>query len=308
MGSQTFNVELPLISVIIPCFNQGRYLPASVGSALAQTYPFVEIIVVNDGSTDQTEAVCAGFGSQIRYFRQDNRGLSSARNRGLIEMRGDLVQFLDADDVIFATKLEQQVKCFDRSRGLSVSICDYFHGEGENLLSVASCAKLDWRLNVREPFLDLIRRWESDLCIPPFCFLFDARIFREHNIRFDEELPNHEDWDCWIRIFAVPATVHLIDQCLGIYRQNAQSMSQNLERMRDGYLAAIDRLIARGGNHSVAMHVLVERRRDIVKRYGRKIKVARQGWIVRSTLRLARSVSTRWNATLAKWRSAGLTA
>jgi glycosyltransferase involved in cell wall biosynthesis len=86
----------PLVSVIIPCYNQGRFLTEAIGSAVSRDFP-VEIVVVDDGSTDDTAAIAAAF-SQVRTVRQPNRGLSASRNRGLAESTGRFVIFLDADD------------------------------------------------------------------------------------------------------------------------------------------------------------------------------------------------------------------
>lgn len=103
----------PLISVIVPCFNQGRYLPDALDSVLAQTYPHWECIVVNDGSTDDTRQVALEYASKdarFRYVEQENRGLSGARNRGRREVRGTHVQFLDSDDTISPEKFQLQLK------------------------------------------------------------------------------------------------------------------------------------------------------------------------------------------------------
>jgi glycosyltransferase involved in cell wall biosynthesis len=86
------------VSIVIPAYNAGRWVARAIESALAQDWPDVEIIVVNDGSTDNTEEVCLAYGDRIRYFRQENRGVSAARNRGIEASTGSLIGFLDADD------------------------------------------------------------------------------------------------------------------------------------------------------------------------------------------------------------------
>jgi len=104
--------DLPLISCVVPVFNGERYLGEALDSILAQTYRPLEIIVVNDGSTDGTEAIAGRYGDQIRYFGQQNAGPAAARNRGLSAMLGDFVAFLDADDLWHREKLERQMTCF----------------------------------------------------------------------------------------------------------------------------------------------------------------------------------------------------
>jgi glycosyltransferase involved in cell wall biosynthesis len=97
--------ESSLVSVIVPSYNGGRYLPEAIDSVLRQTYKRVELIVVDDGSTDDTAAVAARY-PEVRYFRQENQGVAAARNRGVRESRGGLLVFLDSDDVLLPTALE----------------------------------------------------------------------------------------------------------------------------------------------------------------------------------------------------------
>ncbi|MBO4300125.1 MAG: glycosyltransferase [Desulfovibrio sp.] len=94
--------KIPLISVIIPCYNYARYLPIAVESALSQQSSAlnVEVIVVDDGSTDDTPRVAQQYGHRIRYMFQENQGLSSARNTGMRAAHGDFLLFLDADDLL----------------------------------------------------------------------------------------------------------------------------------------------------------------------------------------------------------------
>jgi glycosyltransferase involved in cell wall biosynthesis len=99
----------PLLSVIIPCFNGARLLPEAVASVLAQRYEPLEILVIDDGSTDATPQVAAGLGPAVRYLRQENRGPSAARNLGLGQARGEIVALLDADDLWPEGKLDLQV-------------------------------------------------------------------------------------------------------------------------------------------------------------------------------------------------------
>ena len=101
-----------LISCIVPVFNGERYLAEALESILKQSYRPLEIIVADDGSTDGTAAVAAGYGSQIRYLKQCNAGPATARNLGLSVARGDYVAFLDADDLWHAEKLARQMARF----------------------------------------------------------------------------------------------------------------------------------------------------------------------------------------------------
>ena len=101
----------PLASIIVPCFNAAPWLAETLESALAQTWPVKEIIVVDDGSTDASLAVARRFEARgVRVLSQVNRGASAARNRGLAEATGDFVQFLDADDLLHHRKIEAQLE------------------------------------------------------------------------------------------------------------------------------------------------------------------------------------------------------
>lgn len=100
----------PAISVVIPCYNAGAFLAEAIDSVLGQTYAPAEVIVVDDGSTDDSAATAAGYGAPVRVIRQANRGESTARNRGMDEARGEWVALLDADDVWEAGKLEAQIE------------------------------------------------------------------------------------------------------------------------------------------------------------------------------------------------------
>lgn len=103
-------MKQPLVSVIIPNYNYAHYLPETLDSVLAQTYPGVEIIVVDDGSRDDSTTVIRSYGDRVRLIEQKNQGVSAARNRGVQESSGELVAFLDADDVWLPKKLELQVQ------------------------------------------------------------------------------------------------------------------------------------------------------------------------------------------------------
>jgi glycosyltransferase involved in cell wall biosynthesis len=105
-------MKLPIISCIVPVFNGERYLREALESILKQSYQSFEIIVVDDGSTDQTAAVIHHYGEQIRFLRQANAGTAAARNLGLSVAEGEFIAFLDADDLWHAAKLERQMARF----------------------------------------------------------------------------------------------------------------------------------------------------------------------------------------------------
>src|ERR1051326_5639298 len=106
----------PLVSIIIPCFNAARWLPATLQSALAQTWPNLEVIVVDDGSTDHSAAIARRYeGDRVRGVVQPNAGAAAARNTGLRHARGEFIQFLDADDLLAPEKIAKQMEALLRA-------------------------------------------------------------------------------------------------------------------------------------------------------------------------------------------------
>ena len=117
--------QTPLISVIIPCYNYGRFLAEAVNSALCQQKDgvTVAIIVVDDGSTDDTATVAQGFGQAIRYIYQEHQGVSAARNVGIRAAKGDFLVYLDADDLLTANTLSSQLDVFTLHPETDASAC-----------------------------------------------------------------------------------------------------------------------------------------------------------------------------------------
>lgn len=233
---------MSMVSVIIPCYNQAQYLPASVRSVMAQTYAEWECLVINDGSTDETREVALALAredSRIRYVEQNNKGLSGARNRGIVEAAGQFFQFLDADDLLDPEKFELQLKALSTLTEPAFAYCGFYGCRADAVEGEFIEPYLRSALDMSNPLHDLAMNWERELSIPVHCFLFDARLFRDHNIRFDESLPNHEDWECWMHIFASNPQIAYVDRKLAFYVLRDDSMCRNSQKMRAGFIAAI---------------------------------------------------------------------
>jgi glycosyltransferase involved in cell wall biosynthesis len=118
---------IPLVSIIIPVYNAEKYLAEAVRSAMEQTWPNKEIIIIDDGSTDNSLSIAKSFESEnIKVFTQTNKGASTARNKGLEQAKGDYIQFLDADDLLSPDKLQSQVKLLTVNPG-KVAVCSTIH-------------------------------------------------------------------------------------------------------------------------------------------------------------------------------------
>jgi glycosyltransferase involved in cell wall biosynthesis len=121
-----------LVSIIIPLYNAEKYIAQTIRSAMAQTWPDTEIIIVDDGSTDNSLAIAQTFESEnIRIFRQENKGASAARNRGLLEGKGEYIQFLDADDLLSANKIEDQLNLLRTNPGYLCACAMVHFKDGE---------------------------------------------------------------------------------------------------------------------------------------------------------------------------------
>lgn len=114
----------PLVSIIVPCFNDEASIEEALSSALNQTYPNKEVVVVDDGSTDRSTDIVRSFGSRLRLVSQENKGAPAARNHGLRLAEGDFIQFLDADDVLYPKKISRQMQVLSEA-GTAVVYCDY---------------------------------------------------------------------------------------------------------------------------------------------------------------------------------------
>jgi len=236
------------VSIIIPCFNQARFLPDTLECLLSQTYKDWECLIINDGSTDNTIDIAQEYIARDHRFRlisKQNGGLSSARNRGIKESKGRWLQFLDSDDIILPEKLEKQLILLSNAPGPALSFCDYYFCGEHDVHDRISKGK-DYehpRFVLDHPILDLAVRWESKLSIPAHCFLFDSLLFTHNKIFFDEDLPNHEDWDCWMRVFSLNPHIYPVEEELAVYRQHSNSMATNKKAMWLGFEMAINKQI-----------------------------------------------------------------
>lgn len=215
-------MAIDLVSVIIPCYRQAHFLPEALESIFAQSYPAVEVIVVNDGSDDDTETVARRYGERIRYVWKTNGGLSSARNAGIAAAAGKYLLFLDADDLLHPDALARLVEA----------------SEGrENVVSIITT----------RTFANDISE-DGEIMLPPEAPTFLPALFRNNlapvhahlcprriidvSGGFDETLTCLEDWDLWLRVALQEPRLISVPHLGAFYRRYPGSMSTNHTRMR----------------------------------------------------------------------------
>lgn len=204
--------SLSRVSVIIPTHNRSKLLCSAVESVLAQTYPNVEIIVVDDGSTDDTAVMMAQYAGRVIYIKQANQGPIVARNTGFEASSGQYINFLDDDDLLMLTKIERQVQVLDSRPEIGLAYCRHYHidQDGGYLDEVGYL-----------PDGDVLRELTKG------CFLVvHAALVRRQCLDkvglFDTDLPwggqYCEDWDLWLRIARAGYQFACVQELLCAYR------------------------------------------------------------------------------------------
>jgi glycosyltransferase involved in cell wall biosynthesis len=186
----------PFVSVVIPSFNMAAYLPDAVNSVLNQTYRNYELIVVDDGSTDNTAEVVDSFSNKVNYQYQENSGVSVARNQGIQLAKGDYIAFLDADDLWSPVKLERQIEALNRFPNLGLVGCGY------TVRDLSCTHMLSEIIRRNYPSREQLYEALSISQIIPGCasgVLIKKQCF-DHVGLFDPTLKIGEDWDMWLRI------------------------------------------------------------------------------------------------------------
>ena len=244
----------PLVSVIIPCYRQARFLPAALASVFTQTYPAVEPVVLNDGSDDDTHEVAARYGSRIVYIRHENMGLPATRNVGIRESRGKYLVFLDADDLLHPEAIAWFVDSMDgaEDRLAAIGYAEFTTDplDPDNLSTLPKApALLPYLIhaNIGPPNTHMASRTAVD-AVGGF-----ATVMR-----------SCADWDLWLRLAAAGAVYRPVHRIGAYYRRVPGSMSSDLMRMMvyrsevllraiDAFDRCPDQLAAWGGDLAAAV-------------------------------------------------------
>lgn len=219
----------PLVSVIIPAYNASNYLSEAINSVLSQTYPNIEIIVVNDGSKDKgkTREVALSFGDKIRYYEKENGGVSSALNLGIKNMNGEYFSWLSHDDAYEPEKIEAQVLSL-QGREKCVSICNTKTiDKDSNVVDIRENHYKSPNMSSEEALM-YITNYGANGC----ALLIPKKAFEEVGC-FDEELRYCQDIFMWWQIFLSGYALTFIDYIGVCYRVHPAQITQtNLSLFR----------------------------------------------------------------------------
>jgi glycosyltransferase involved in cell wall biosynthesis len=253
-----------LVSVIIPTYNRGWILKEAIDSVLSQDFDDFELIVVDDGSTDNTQDILDGYARDIIVLRQDNRGVSAARNAGIAFASGQFIAFLDSDDLWLPGKLSIQIDFFNSNP--DVLICqteEMWIRNGKRVNPKKRHKKLS----------GMIFKHSLPLCIvSPSAVMLKKSLLDKTGV-FDESLPACEDYDLWLRI-SCKYPVFLIDTPLIIKRGGHEDQLSKTPKLDKHRIQALKKIIE-SDLLSKGQHI------DAVKMLKAKCEIYAQGCLKR---------------------------
>ena len=248
------------VSVVVPTYNRADFVLEAIASVLQQNHPDVELIVVDDGSRDGTAEVVSGFGPAVQYLWQENRGVSAARNRGVAASTGDLIAFLDSDDLWLPSKVSAQVAYFEAHPDVQACHTD----------------EIWTRRGVRVNERRIHRKqggWQF-LASLPRCLISPSAVMMRRALwdrlgGFDESLPACEDYDLWLRLTAV-VPVGFLPQRLVIKRGgHADQLSRRTP--------VLDRYRIKALEKALATPLPPDHRRAVLEQLAAKCRIVAQG-------------------------------
>lgn len=241
------------VSVILPTHNRYAYLGQAIDSVLSQTFQHHELIVVDDGSSDATPDLLAGYGDRIKVIRQRNQGVSAARNRGIRSASGEYVALLDSDDYWLPEKLEKQVAFFKA------------HPDARICQTEEIWIRNGKRVNPKkrhQKYSGMIFEKTLPLClVSPSAVMIRKTLLKEVGV-FDESLPACEDYDLWLRI-AWKYPVYLIDTPLIVKRGGHADQLSRMPQLDQYRIQALVKILKQGclsaDQHAAAVKTLIQK-------------------------------------------------
>ena len=228
------------VSVIIPNYNYGRFLGEAIQSALDQTVSPHEVIVVDDGSTDQSVEVAQAFGDRVKILIQENAGVGAARNRGVKEATGEIVAFLDSDDRWYPEKLEKQLQLFAEKSDVGIVTCFMREFDGEGNTTSILQQEVEGEISVR------VLRFDAEIVAAGSAVVMRKDVFLGVG-GFDEERDLHpsEDWELFYRMTKA-TRVRVAAEPLVHYRNHGSNGHLNIRRMERAMLLGYSKIFSKG--------------------------------------------------------------
>ena len=232
-------MRIPLVSVVIPVYNGSRYLREAIDSVLAQTYERVEVIAVDDGSTDDSPAILESYGDRIRVIRQQNQGVGAARNAGVVAAHGEFVGFLDQDDIWRPHKLIRQIEEIEKNPDIGL-----VHSEVEHFDEIQGRT------------IERFNEDRSDLLVGD-CYeqlllgngIFNCSVLVRRNVieeagMFDTNICGNtvQDYDLWLRCARLTKFAYCSEE-LAVYRLHANQGMWNVKASLSQQLRMLERHI-----------------------------------------------------------------
>lgn len=225
----------PLVSVILPTYNCAKFLSDSIGSILLQTYDSYEIIVIDDGSTDNTKEVLDPFMERIKYISlEQNRGLPTARNIGIQSAHGKYIAFIDADDLWLPEKLQTDIEYLKMHPEVSMVYSKHINVDEKGCVLNKGPKRCLPSGNI------FVQLFSEQNFVTTSSVVVLKKVFEKVGL-FDEQLINCQDWDMWLRI-AFYFEVAGINKLLIKYRHNPNSLSKNYQRVLKHQKIIIDKI------------------------------------------------------------------
>jgi glycosyltransferase involved in cell wall biosynthesis len=243
---------MPLVSIIIPCYRQGNFLPTTLGSILQQSFTDWECIIVNDGSPDETEEIAHEWikkDKRFIYVSQNNSGLAAARNKGISISQGSYLLFLDADDLLSSQKLESDIQLFSQTNAdIVYSMSYYFQNNMDERFTHRNLHYVEWMPKVSGGKKDILPFLLQNN-IMTVCSALIKKTVIEKTGYFETRLKSLEDWDFWIRAALSSSCFQFNSEpeSYVLIRVHGESMMGNTLRMhrydlqlRAKYLSLVD--------------------------------------------------------------------
>ncbi len=244
-NSTTIN---PKVSIVIPVYNGAIYMKEAIDSALAQTYDNIEIIVVNDGSTDETDKIALSYGNKIRYFKKENGGVSTALNLGIKEMTGEYFSWLSHDDIYMPEKIEKQIELLSSLDDKNTILYSNYKFIDENSEPIYQPVIHNHEMLTKKQEYALYRG-----CINGLTLLVNKKIFDDVGL-FNEELRCTQDYEMWLRMIKKRYRfVHMPDVLVITRLHSKQATNCNPKVLTEGNKIWIEMIDALSTNDKIRL-------------------------------------------------------